>query len=214
VLKRAAWLGMAVLAILVVSYAASAVAIPALRSPFVRDLFARSPIAGRAHLAGGGLALLLGAFQVNAGLRRRFLAGHRWLGRAYVTAVTIGGTAGLVLAIYSSGGLTAHLGFGLLALCWLFTTLLAFRYIRAGKQAIHREWMMRSYALTLAAVTLRIYLLASQALGLPFAEAYPAISWLAWVPNLLVVEWWMLARRGSGGTVPPESLAQVSRVSQ
>ena len=45
------------------------------------------------------------------------------------------------------------------------------------------------YALTLAAVTLRVYLPASMALGLDFDRAYAAIAWLCWVPNLLAAQW-------------------------
>jgi hypothetical protein len=61
--------------------------------------------------------------------------------------------------------------------------------IRQGRIADHRDWMLRSYALTLAAVTLRLYLPASQIAGISFLIAYPAIAWLCWVPNLLVAEW-------------------------
>src|SRR5260370_20371385 len=62
--------------------------------------------------------------------------------------------------------------------------------------------MIRSYALTLAAVTLRIYLPASQIAGIPFPDAYQTISWLCWVPNLVVAEWWILrSRLAPGGVV-------------
>ena len=54
--------------------------------------------------------------------------------------------------------------------------------------------MIRSFALTFAAVTLRIWLGISQASGMDFDVAYPVIAWVAWVPNLLVAEWWI--RRG------------------
>ena len=47
---------------------------------------------------------------------------------------------------------------------------------------------MRNFALTFAAVTLRVYLPTSMALGVPFESAYPLIAWLCWVPNLLVAE--------------------------
>ena len=49
--------------------------------------------------------------------------------------------------------------------------------------------MIRSYALTLAAVTLRLYIPAALISGFSFEAAYPAISWLCWVPNLIVAEW-------------------------
>src|SRR5690606_4566607 len=41
------------------------------------------------------------------------------------------------------------------------------------------------FALTLAAVTLRICLPASMLAGLPYEAAYRAIAWLCWVPNLV-----------------------------
>jgi len=77
--------------------------------------------------------------------------------------------------------------------------------IRAGDQVNHRRWMIRSYSLTLAGVTLRIYLPLSIASGIPFLDAYQAIAWACWVPNLLVVEWWLL--RPTGTRIHDMSLA-------
>ncbi|MBS0331794.1 MAG: DUF2306 domain-containing protein, partial [Proteobacteria bacterium] len=50
------------------------------------------------------------------------------------------------------------------------------------------QWMVRSFAVIFGAVLLRVYLPAAEAAGLPFMSAYRAISWLAWVPNLVVAE--------------------------
>jgi hypothetical protein len=76
----------------------------------------------------------------------------------------------------------------LLACAWLFTTVRGFLRIRAGDDIEHRAWMIRSYSLTFAAVTLRIYLPLAFAVGAPFSIAYPAIAWLCWLPNLIVAE--------------------------
>ena len=91
----------------------------------------------------------------------------------YVLAVLFGAVAGFALAPHSFGGWVAHAGFGLLAVCWLGATLNAYRHIRRGEVNAHRNWMIRSYALTLAAVTLRIWLPSSQLAGLAMAVAYP-----------------------------------------
>jgi hypothetical protein len=72
---------------------------------------------------------------------------------------------------------------------WLFTGWRAYRAARAGAFAAHRAWMVRNFALTFAAVTLRIYVPLSAALGIEFAVAYPFITWLCWVPNLLLAQW-------------------------
>ncbi|MEQ1730362.1 MAG: DUF2306 domain-containing protein [Vicinamibacterales bacterium] len=54
--------------------------------------------------------------------------------------------------------------------------------------------MIRSFALTYAAVTLRLYVPLSMAAGVPFDVAYPVIAWACWVPNLLVAEWLFVPR--------------------
>jgi hypothetical protein len=86
----------------------------------------------------------------------------------------------------------AHWGFGLLAVLWLVTSLLALVRVRSRDFAAHREWMIRSYALCLAAVMLRIYMPLSAVAGIPFEDAYPAVAWLCWVPNLIVAEWFFV----------------------
>lgn len=192
--KKFAWSTMTLLALGVAAYAGVILISPTFRTPFVQNLFAHSPSAIAVHLAGGLVAIVLGAFQLNSWLRNRYLSVHRWLGRMYVLAVAIGGTAGLILAINSYGGLVTHFGFGLMAVCWLGTTLTAYLAIRKGDVQAHRAWMLRSYAVTLAGVTLRIYLGLSVLLDIEFDNAYPALSWLCWVPNLLVVEWFLLSR--------------------
>jgi len=133
-----------------------------------------------------------GAWQLNGRLRARAIAVHRWMGRIYVAGVLAGGLGGLALARTSQEGVVTHIGFGLLAVLWLTCTIAGYLSIRRWDEPSHRAWMNRSYALTLAAVTLRIYLPLELALGMPFPAAYRVVSWLCWVPNLAVAEWVVL----------------------
>jgi hypothetical protein len=111
------------------------------------------------------------------------------MGRLYLgVGVLCGGLAGLYLATHAFGGPVSRLGFASLALAWLYTGWRAYRAIRAREVATHRRWMVRNFALTFAAVTLRLWIPASVVAGLPFATAYAAIAWLCWVPNLLFAE--------------------------
>lgn len=196
-MQGAAWLVISALAFLVGAYSFAIVLAPDALSPFAADLLARRPVAAPIHFVGGAVALLAGTLQVNRWLRTRFPSVHRWLGRVYVLAVAGGGVSALALALTSSGGFVAASGFGLLGIFWLDSTLIGYRCIRRGDRTAHRRWMIRSYALTFAAVTLRLYMPLSEMLGLPMSAAYPAISWLAWVPNLLVAEWLVRSRRSS-----------------
>ena len=200
-MKRALWMLMTVLATLVAAYAAAVLLLPQFGPPFIIARRATMPLAVMAHLGGGLVALAVGAWQMNARLRSRVIQLHRWMGRAYVAAVLIGGLGALRLAFVSMEGWITHLGFGLLALFWLFTTVRAYLAIRSHNETQHQRWMIRSYSLTLAAVTLRIYLPISVAIGVPFANAYRVISWLCWVPNIIVAEWLVRRLRASSPTV-------------
>jgi len=185
---------MTIAAILVALYALLTAFTAAGGSGVAADMFATSAPGALSHFLGGAVVIIAGALQFNAGLRARHLRWHRWLGRLYVTGVVIGGIAGFYLAFYTAGGLVARFGFALLAVCWVGTTLVAYLQIRRGNVAVHRAWMIRSYALTLAALTLRIDIPLFLMSGVSFEEAYPVIAWLCWVPNILVAEWLIIAR--------------------
>jgi uncharacterized membrane protein len=157
--------------------------------------FARYILPLRLHIAGGIGALLAGPWQFSQKLRARALNFHRWLGRFYLLEVALGSVAGFAMATVSEQGWPTHFGFGILAVLWFFTGLQAYRMIRSGNVEAHRQWMIRNFALTLAAVTLRQYLpLMLFALHWPFSRSYITVSWLCWIPNVLVAEW-MVRRR-------------------
>ena len=149
----------------------------------------------RLHIAGGMGALLAGPWQFSRKLRARALNLHRWMGRFYLLEVALGSVAGFAMAVVSEGGLPTHFGFGILAGLWFFTGLQAYRMVRKGNIEAHRQWMIRNFALTFAAVTLRVQLpFMLAALHWPFLRSYITVSWLCWVPNLLIAEW-MVRRR-------------------
>lgn len=201
-MRRALWITIVLLSSGVAAYAAAVLILPHFGPPFVAELRTRLALPVEMHLAGGSVALAAGAWQLNTRLRGRHPAIHRWIGRVYAVAVLVGGLGAAVLAPGSQEGIVTHWGFGLLALAWLGTTAVAYRAIRRRDLAAHRRWMLRSYALTLAAVTLRIYLPLSQVAGLPFGPSYQVISWLCWVPNLLLVELFVV---GNPRMVPIDS---------
>src|SRR5688572_29224589 len=186
---------MTALAFIVVGYAAGLLLLPDFRPSFFQARAAESPVALFVHVAASAVALALGPVQLGTKVRPRRLELHRWVGRAYILTVIVGGVFAVALAPGSSGGVAAHVGFGLLGALWVLTAVVAYQRIRVYDIADHRRWMIRSYSLAFAAVTLRIYLpLAVGVMRIPFDQAYPAIAWLCWVPNLIVTEWWFLRR--------------------
>ena len=134
--------------------------------------------------------MLSGWSQFSNRLRSKYLTLHRWLGKVYVLSVLLSGLAGLYIAWFATGGLIAVTGFSGLAIAWLFCTLHAYRSIRQFEIQKHQQWMIRSYALTFAAVTLRLWIPLFQIFTpLDFISFYKIIAWLCWIPNLIIAEW-------------------------
>jgi uncharacterized membrane protein len=139
--------------------------------------FARYLVELRLHIAGGIGALLAGPWKFSGTLRAKALGFHRWLGRFYLLEVALGSVAGLIMSVVSRGGMATHLGFGALAVLWFFTALQAYRMARQGKIKAHRRWMMRNFALTLAAVSLRVQMpLMIGVLHWPIGPSFVAVS--------------------------------------
>jgi uncharacterized membrane protein len=149
------------------------------------------------HATGAGLAVLLGPWQFIAAIRAKKPALHRLIGRSYLTVCLVGGISGLILAFGTVMGPVAQTGFGALALAWLSVNAMGYAAALRRDFISHRRWMIRSFALTLAAVTLRIYLPATLIAGFPVMIAYPIIAWACWVPNLVIAEAWLRLRPAS-----------------
>lgn len=150
------------------------------------------------HIIFAGLALVVGPFQFARSIRRRNINVHRWIGRVYVIAIAFGATAAFVMSFVSSVGIDGFFGFGSLAVLWAWTTYRGYRAVRNHDVASHQAWMIRSFALTFAAPTLRIWLFSLIGLqmtfdhgmsqGQAFQNAYYVVPFLCWIPNIVVAE--------------------------
>jgi len=156
--------------------------------PQLRESFLARPWGIYTHALAGAIALALGPFQFHRGLLKRHRARHRIIGRVYVTAGILVGAAGVYMAIYAFGGPVTKIGFGMLGTLLILTTVSALTAIRRRNVPAHREWVLRSYALMYAAVMLRVELPLLIMYFRDFTPAYQIVSWLCWVPNILVIE--------------------------
>jgi uncharacterized membrane protein len=138
------------------------------------------------HIFPSLIALVLGPFQFNEKFRTTKTHLHKLIGKVYLLCVFIGGLSGLYMAQFSFGGTISNLGFALLAILWIFTGYKAYSSITRKMIVAHYHWMVINFALTFAAVTLRIGLGIGFGSGIPFEVFYPYLAWICWVPNLLV----------------------------
>lgn len=138
------------------------------------------------HIWSSVALLFLGIVQFSQAIRRRFPKVHVLLGRAYVVIILgIAGPTGLVLAVHALGGPWSQAGFLASAILWLVFTYLAYRHAIRREIRQHSEQMLRSYALTLSAITVR--LLGYLAVTFPVVsqiDSYRITSWLGWILNL------------------------------
>lgn len=132
--------------------------LPHLPFPAEIDNFIHRRIPLSLHALGGAIALMTGPLQFLPGFRESNWHRHRLLGWIYCGAVLLGCCASVCIAPHAQTGWTAAWGFLTLGAAWMVTTGLAIRFILRGDALQHRRWMIRSYALTAAAITLRIYL--------------------------------------------------------
>lgn len=141
------------------------------------------------HILLGGIATLTGWSQFSKKLRVKNINLHRVLGKIYVLSILFSSIAGLYIAALANGGIIAKLGFSFMAIAWMITTTLAYTTIRKKKIEQHRQWMIRSYAVTLAGVTFRLWLpLLLFGFNMQFVTVYRIDSWVSWVLNLVIAE--------------------------
>jgi len=179
------------------------------RAPWLRVAF-------YTHVVFGGLALLLSPLQFAARIRQRTPRAHRIIGRIVLSCIALAGTAGLILAPHSLAGAIGTAGFGALAVLWLAFAATAFLAIRRGDVDRHRRWVTRTFALTYAAVTLRLWLgvlITAQIMAagvdadVAFDRAYLIVPFLCWVPNLVLAEVLIRARARRNGLAGDTALA-------
>jgi len=142
-----------------------------------------------AHIIPAMLTLIIGPFLFLAGsISRSYRSLHRWGGRVYLTCVVIGGLSSFFLIELAGYQGLAWLGFSLVGILWLMTGWMAYRSICKKQVQHHRHWMIRNYALTFTAVTLRLWLGIAEVSHLPLLTSYDLTVWLGWLPNLVVAE--------------------------
>jgi len=104
------------------------------------------------HVLCGTIALVAGPIQFSSRVRQRYLKFHRILGRIYVVSVFIGAATGIALA-FGRPGFPGTCG---QAAAWVVCTTAALITARNRHIVQHRQWMMRSYAVTFTFVSSRV----------------------------------------------------------
>jgi len=142
------------------------------------------------HVIGGVVALTTGVVQLWLGLTNRVATLHRTLGKVYGSAILVGSVGGYYLS-FTIPTMSVVFAAGLFMLCtaWVITTSMALFAIRRRNVIQHREWMLRSYTVTFAFVTFRLFEIVLDKLHFASREDVATImSWACWAVPLMLVE--------------------------
>ena len=157
-------------------------------------------VALRLHAGGGLFALLLGPLQFIGAVRRRAPFVHKTIGYSYVVCVATGVAGAAMLAQTPTGASANVFAFNMLAIIWALSTAMAVVNARNKRWREHQMWMIRSFALTFAAVSLRAGMPVLGWLGFAPSDFYTIAAWASWTINLIVAEWFIapwLLRQGA-----------------
>ena len=149
------------------------------------------------HIFTSPVLVLTGLLQFSGKIINSYPSAHRLAGKIYlVTLLFISAPGALILAFYANGYLVTKISFIVLTLLWITFSILGYKTIRKRNFEAHGNFILRSYGLTLSAITLRFYayLLAVFHSTLLPKDAYLLIALLSWIPNLIIAE--ILIRKG------------------
>ena len=143
------------------------------------------------HVFSAIVSLLAGFTQFSDDFFRKHRKLHRYFGHIYVwNILVINVPAGMVLAVYANGLLPGRIAFVLLDSIWFIFTYKALMSAYRKDFVAHKNYMIRSYALTFSAITLRTWkTILSNSFDIDPIELYMIDAWMGFVPNLLVAEW-------------------------
>jgi uncharacterized membrane protein len=172
-----------------------------------------SPVPLVFHIVSASVYSVLGAFQFSAGFRRRRPGWHRVAGRLLVVLGVIVALSALWLTTFTprfEGSGELYRVFRLLfGSAMLLSIVLGFLAIRRRDVARHRAWMIRAYAIALAAGAQVFTLGIGEAIVGKGDTSSALFAGAGWVINLAVAEW-VIRRRPARRTVAVRDPAPAS----
>jgi uncharacterized membrane protein len=159
------------------------------------------------HIIFAFIALIAGFLQFVERIRLNKPKFHRCIGRVYVSSIFISGLLSFVV-IYYIEDFTKAMAFLTLTILWLFTCWKGYRTAVKKRFKEHRIWMIRSFGITLVAVSGRILVpillliyAAFNGFTLPggrekmVEEVLNVNIWAGLVLNFVIVEWIILSKK-------------------
>ncbi len=156
------------------------------------------------HVVLGAVYMVFAPFQFVRRIRSRHLGYHRRMGRVLVAVgLVVGVTALFMGLVIPFSGWAERVLIGLFGGAFLMAIVKGFVHVRAGRVALHREWMIRAFAIALAIATQRLIFIPSLFIVVdPTDGQIATLSITAWSAALVVhsslAEAWIRLTRKRG----------------
>lgn len=142
------------------------------------------------HIFAGAICILTALVQFSRYVLKKSKPIHRWSGKVYVFVVLfLGAPTGLYMSFFAKGSLWERSLFLFMAVSWFISTLYGLITIKKKNVLAHKIWMIRSYAMTMTAVTFRIYHIIFYLLAWDHLANYELSLWISVIGNMLFAEW-------------------------
>jgi hypothetical protein len=156
--------------------------------------FGRHPVLTLIHIVPGAGFMILGPLQFLPGIRARHPRFHRRSGRVFLFCGYVIGVTALVMpfVMMPIGGVNEAAGVLLFAVYFLTALSKAWWHIVHRRTTLHREWMIRAFAIGLAVATIRPII----ALFFIFSRLSPQVFfgtafWIGFVLHAIAAEVWI-----------------------
>lgn len=149
------------------------------------------------HVFTSPIVIIAGLLQFNRWIIKHKPKVHKVAGYFYVIVVLfITGPTAFIMSLYANGGRATQSSFVMLSILWILFTWISYRKIRKGDVLNHIKWNLRSYALTLSAVSLRFFAYLFDVFNIHIGpkETYLILAYSSWTINLVLVETMILLK--------------------
>ena len=162
-------------------------AFPYLSYSYSEKAYGKDAVLIFSHVIFGITATILGPFQFVSSIRKRNIKLHRNLGKTYLICTILGALASWAIIIpRTDSDITYQVGLFSLGFVWIGSAIMAYLSIKNKKIELHREWVVRSYVITLAFVTFRLIYDLLEPMQIKGTGAL--MAWACWALPLFVTE--------------------------
>ncbi|GGS57908.1 DUF2306 domain-containing protein [Actinokineospora fastidiosa] len=143
------------------------------------------------HISFATVAMVTATFQVWPWLRKKHPGAHRVTGWAYAVSTVISGVCGLIIVPFAP--VVGQVGVTMSTTLWIATTVVAVWAARTNRFALHRRFMLYSFALVMNNVwgLAAAKIIIGYQIQMDFTYLAEFARWVGWIVNLMLVQWWL-----------------------